>query len=84
MKITKADDIAMLKSSDKWPGWPFLPIKRYVNNDMQAAVIWAGEPLNVIETNLFDLPKTFDELKKIAHKKYESPEAIVEDGWMVD
>lgn len=73
------DDVAIMKTPQIWPCWPFLPVKR-VRNGIETAVLGAFSeaPLTRLYLcNMYD----FDHTK---FKDYESAEAIAADGWIVD
>jgi len=84
-----AQEVALISNPDKWPLWPFLPMKRLGhvfsreghgflhNNRMRGphtdATIYMGHLSDV------DGP-----IKDRETKKYDSIEAMVRDGWVVD
>lgn len=73
-----------------WPCWPFLPIKRSMSfGGPQCGVIRDIGPLmqgvkveSVIYSYYIYSDKPFDPSKVIA--RYDSIEAMVDDGWVVD
>lgn len=80
-------DIDMIKNVADWPAWPYLPIKRPAKvwgQWPECRTICAEEPLTVIEVGMYGLPKTREEFDALPRQKYESAEAIVADGWVVD
>lgn len=73
-------DVEFMKDPDKWPYWPVLPLKRYVNNNLECGLIFAsGEP-KIFLTNVF-AGKNLEEVDTIS---YESYEALTGAGWMID
>lgn len=80
------DHLKMIKTPDEWPAWPYLPIKRRDPNGgwPDCRLLWIGAPNRVVEANLFALPKTKEEFLALPYTQYDSPEAIVADGWIVD
>src|SRR5437016_1239090 len=57
-KLGPGDDLQMIQSPGLWPKWPFLPVKRWINNDMETGIILAcqGQSSTVFILNLFRLP----------------------------
>lgn len=82
----KAEDVAFMKDSDNWPAWPFLPLKKYKSNDSVCGVLWVADNKKAIIHlgNMFNLPKTKEEFKKLPTITYNSFEELVNDGWCVD
>ena len=78
--LTAADDIEMLRCQDDWPSWPLLPLKRDADGGgREFGTVTATTPLRVyaVGANVGidgDTPRI----------DYESPDAIVADGWKVD
>lgn len=79
-------DIAMMQNAEKWPRWPFLPVKRpdkvagfgiecgFLHASDETAVVYLGSIYGLEGKRLSDLPK----------KQYDSLELLREDGWMID
>lgn len=82
MGITTVDTLSMIKSQ-KWPLWPFLPVKRNGGNSC-GVIVADGYSLVVYMTNVMDLPKTPEGWQHIQSYKYDSHEQLVQDGWEVD
>lgn len=83
-------DLQLMKSPTEWPSWPFLPVKRWVNNQIECCLMMAVEN-NLTKVfkglNLWHLPKdkTIKEIIEIAESyDYVSYEAIISDGWEID
>jgi hypothetical protein len=82
-----AKDIDWLQNQEiRWPYWPFCPIVRRSDNGgaPEAAVVHANDVTRVVVSNVFALPKTYEEFEKLPHQQYASVEAIIDDGWEVD
>lgn len=67
-------DLAFMKDPYKWPNL-VLPVKR----GRECGII-LDKPI-VYVGNMWNLPK---DLKAVLQHKYETFEAMVDDGWMVD
>ena len=82
------DDLKMMRSPGRWPAWPFLPVKRTVDGEQECAVMveesMSGTATPIVYlVNLFAL-KEAGSLSKVENRRYESLEAVVADGWVVD
>lgn len=86
-------DGEFIRKPGEWPVWPYLPVKRKNNSlkDKNLGILYATEELvkkgkpTVYHLYLFDLPRD----KKLSDPsipktEYESVEAMLDDGWMVD
>lgn len=81
------NDLIGINNEDYWPNWPILPIKRRGGDDVfgyQFAIIHASDKTKAIFGNMFHLPKTFEEFKNLKGIQYNSVEALLRDGWVVD
>ncbi len=78
------DDKAFIEEGN-YPHWPLLPVKRYPPDGGwdHAVVLWPYTTI-VWHVQLFQVPKTIDELKKLTKTEYPSIEAMLEAGWVVD
>jgi hypothetical protein len=80
-------DEEFIGTPDKWPMWPILPVKRYVQGVQVLRVILDSVPAlryTVVEANLGMLPNLREELERLPHHVYSSAAEIVNDGWLVD
>lgn len=79
-------DIEMIKDPTRWPSYPFLPVKKLNGTPTvyDFGLVHAARPTIVTEANLFRLPATYEQYKALGGKQYESIEALVADGWIVD
>ena len=79
-------DIEMMQQSAAWPAYPCLPLKRYPNKypGPELGILWQGCGPTVYQCNIFRLPETPEEAAALKTMKYESFEALVLDGWVVD
>ncbi len=83
-------DVEFMRNDKRWPYWPILPLKRPDKNGLpECGFITAhrGRPTTIIIANMYDDlgAKTIGELyEKYKLIEYDSFEAIVEDGWVVD
>jgi hypothetical protein len=83
IELNKQQDIEFIKSADKWPMWPYLPVKKYIDRKLTCSFIFAGQK----ELKLYLLPiYRAQELPvdQWPFKLYENAEALVSDGWEVD
>lgn len=85
------DDLTFLKDPDSWPNWPFLPIKRRDNSLVRknlgvlvASEEYAKGHIIVNHVYLFSLPKTTEDWNACPKTEYDSLEALLRDGWIVD
>jgi len=85
--VTKRVDAEMIQRPHLWPSWPFLFLKKgEFGLDMKFAVItdFPGKNLHLFETPLGLFPVTLGDLRGLKFKVFDSPGAIVSDGWVVD
>ena len=81
--ITKEAALRMMQSPEDWPNKIVLPVKRVHNNERQSAfLIVNGGPI-LYHGNIFD-KKDLNNLLLLKTTEYETFEAAVESGWMVD
>lgn len=75
-------DAQMVRDIGSWPRWPWLPVKRNVNGDVECAVVHADKETRVYIANLGDVPRFFPraEYKFI---DYPTVEALLE-VWRID
>lgn len=90
---SEMSDLDMMKNPGLWPQWPVLPVKRYRERGQMpdcAVLIDAGEPQpTVFQINPYDIPagdlrENIINNPKVKHTKYDTLEALMADGWMVD
>lgn len=83
---TKDRDKKMISNPLDWPSWPFLPIKRWQENasQLETALIYVKDPLRVVTGNLFHLPKDYEKFRELPAVEYDTIDAILADGWVVD
>jgi len=83
------DNIDMLKNVLCWQR-RFLPLKKgnLGDDSFRCAVIFATHAYEkkwiVKFCNMFRMPDLYDHYMQLPGKQYESPEAIIADGWRVD
>lgn len=85
------EEIKMMTTPWEWPAWPFLPVKKRIPGewpdcalmvDLGTAEFHDVQPV-IYEGNIFNFSnEPFDKDKVKA--RYESIDALVEDGWVVD
>jgi hypothetical protein len=87
----RVEELDFLRNPDQWPNWPLLPIKRYgaPGDPPECALldsIGAPEPkVRVVFVNMFQLRElTHAERQALRVEVYDSAEALLDDGWMVD
>lgn len=92
-KYLTQEEIDVLHQTMRWPNWPFLPIKRYVEGprgeqlecclliDYNARPVWK----EVYGINMFDLVgKSTMQILSTKKYKYATEEELWDDGWVVD
>lgn len=72
----------MMNNPLDWPMWPYLPLKRINTHEPSCGYILAqhGRETTVYLANIFDRGWK----GPIDFKEYESFDAIIDDGWVVD
>ncbi|MEM2174360.1 MAG: hypothetical protein QXI58_01865 [Candidatus Micrarchaeia archaeon] len=83
-------DEKIMKNPDEWPLWPFLPVKRIINDKYQFGILVDGDPdyentviLAQMHHHIRSL-NDYDKLKYYPKLKYNSIDEILKDGWVVD
>lgn len=94
MKIFPEEREATLKMAQNPNTWPYpvLPVKKRKENDFpDTGIISIGDlyPIKIyVDVNLFMLPKTKEEWKKIENNPnnltFNTVEEMLEAGWIVD
>lgn len=89
-EIRKAIDSNFLRQHEKWPCFPICPVKCYDGKDKRGfptcGIVWAGKP-TVLVVDMFMISGcNYEGAKEKAEEviEYESFDAMVADGWMVD
>jgi hypothetical protein len=81
-------DVAFIMNPNKWPRWPFLPLKRKGENGLQVGYLYGdpvtsmgrlAAPLKIYGGNIFS-PSPDDPVVG----EYDSADALVAAGWRVD
>lgn len=83
----RKEDIEFINDPYGWPVYPFLPMKRTgPDHSNVSGVIINPERTVVYEKNMFSFEsgELLPQLKDAKKHQYESVEALVADGWMVD
>ena len=91
-KLGPGDDLEMLQTPDLWPNWPALPMRRYKPDQTvgfpEVGVVLDMEGLQnmVVKINLFYLNALngAERIRDAEKYRYESLEALLADGWIVD
>jgi hypothetical protein len=76
----------MMTSPDRWPRWPWLPVKQTpFSSESLIGVVFAGDvgPGGPFMIRGWELGELFKPSKETL-ATYESPQAAVDDGWVVD
>jgi len=87
MMHTREQEIEMINSPEKWPMWPFLPLKKYGETGFPAcAVTWEQERQDGkiqmrVGVTMFEGNEAFNSAELV---EFESTEALVDAGWIVD
>lgn len=85
------DHLGMMVRPDLWPGWPVLPMKRYVGNDKTGKQMEPGilisraddKYLFIPGANIFENVKT-DDPRVTPLGKDDLQTMVIEEGWVVD
>lgn len=82
---TYSRDLAHISNPDGWNTWPVCPLKR--NQGRECGVIFDASSVEagrwtVYIVNMFALKST--DLETVKQYKYETPDALLADGWQVD
>ena len=67
-----------------WTHWPFLPVKKsdWNTNYKSMGIIYCKLPRKVMLINLWEMsPETIEKAEIV---EYESVDAMLDDGWVVD
>lgn len=79
---TTTEQVEMMTDPDRWPQWPMLPVKKYVEGETWphcAVHLDLAGPFVIYEWKGFMRP----DAEKVA-ATYDSAQAAVDDGWVVD
>ena len=74
----------MMLDHEKWPCWPFLPVKRRNHKvEPNIGVMCASKEdrWTVYHINMFDMPR---DLATASKSEYATVDALLADGWVVD
>jgi hypothetical protein len=85
----------MISDPDKWPRWPFLPLKRILPDlnpprNFVFGIVFDGERgsdqagFTVRFANIFHMPQTLEEYQQLNYCFYRDADALIDDGWVVD
>lgn len=81
MTDEEVNDAEMIRRPHLWPCWPYLPVKnprQQTDGWPKLGLIFTGMPTTVVLTDLISCDMDAEK------KQYETVEALVADGWMVD
>lgn len=85
------DDRAFIEDPDNWPQWPLLPMKRIDSNQrLECAFIVSGDSgVKLYRGNIFAIYERpgntlAEKLTDVPIYKYESVDALLADGWVID
>lgn len=86
------NDKAMILDPNKWPSWPFLPLKKGSYPSLENkrlgvlyhSPVWSDGKVHVVHIYMFAPPKTAAELHASPATVYDSVDAMLADGWIVD
>ena len=73
-------EIDFIKNPSEWPNI-VLPMKKWHDDDLICGIIFSSMLTTVFLSNMFDIPKRLEDMKKV---EYPTVEAMVADGWVVD
>lgn len=78
----RAQDLAMMRDSSRWPYWPILPLKRYgALGQADHGFLWAEGGLRIFAREALDDSTAIDQLP---YETFASLEAMLDAGWTVD
>jgi hypothetical protein len=84
----RQQDAMFIRETVGWPLWPFLPVKTLGDNRRIGFLFDGKEVQNrVFLMNLLSVKEYLDKGGKwedIPSKQYDSLEALLDDGWVVD
>lgn len=88
-RVLQHDDRAFILNYDRWPVWPYLPLKRRNNSleDKNLGVLCADGFKNgftIYHVYLFDLPRTAELFMASPQSHYKTVDDLLSDGWIVD
>jgi len=95
-KLTVGDDAEMIRSYNRWPAWPMLPVKRRNNSleDKNLGVLLSDQAhadavkgkgkIIVYHVYLFLPPEGKAGWEAAPKTEYDTVEAMLADGWVVD
>lgn len=73
----------MIESPNEWPRWPVLPVKQRTDMTIEPGILF-GDPVpgnvKVHHCNMFAIT----ECSEHEHSAYDSVDALLEAGWVVD
>lgn len=88
---TEPDHKAMMLNPDRWPQWPFLPVKNYRRDipgypwdgmpNCGLMVFFDNVPPTVFMTSLYDMKPGWTDGPQL---KYASIDELLAQGWIVD
>jgi hypothetical protein len=87
MSIRLREDVEFMMNSDSWPMYPYLPLKKpsMKAGEWPQLGIMHASGSRVYLTSIDELVSmSFAEKSNIKYIDYDSYDAIVEDGWLVD
>lgn len=83
--MAKLTDVEFIKAEEKWPNWPYLPMKRRRDGEEpEFGSIISGSLFSIRKGYFRTLPKTLPELLALPTWEYGSIEAMLADGWLID
>lgn len=82
--VSEPDDLEMMKRPHLWPLDGYLPIKRYVESDHGRLELETAILVRIIVNGQLTVLKGFFEDRDTDRVLYDSHEAIVAEGWVVD
>lgn len=82
-------DLKFMSDPEKWPEWPWLPMKRRVPGEHPELALLhadceADKPTPLYKINLFQLKTWFPTHKMPKTKEYKTFDEMLADGWEVD
>ncbi len=73
---------SMMLDPERWPAWPFLPLKRYVEGAGLDVAVLAAAPRDG-RTVAFAVGNMFDRTT-VERVEKRTVESVLADGWVVD
>jgi hypothetical protein len=69
----------------EWPNWPVLPVKRWLNHDLECAFLTESNPSEPITLYIGTIFEVREAIMDVARRRfYPTFDDLYDDGWRVD